>query len=260
MKTKLHHRLLGLVTVLALGACTPSAQQLKKALEENPDILTNAIEKNPDKVMDALNKAARDARDVQAKNAEEERGKALENEFKNPKQPVIEADRAIFGKADAPITIVEYSDFECPYCSKGYSVIKEVKKKYGDKVRIVFKHLPLDFHPQALPAAKYFEAVAQQGTDKAEKFHDLVFEKQDKLKSDGEKFLLDAAKKVGADIAKVKKAVGDAKTMARITADKEEAQKFEFFGTPGFLINGVSIKGAYPADEFYKIIDRLEKK
>ena len=111
----------------------------------------------------------------------------------------------------------------------------------------------------ALPAAKYFEAVARQTPEKAYKYHDYVFENQDKLNAGGEKFLQEAAKKAGADMNKIKKDVASDDIMKNINADKAEANKFEFFGTPGFLVNGVSIKGAYPAAEFEKIIDRLGK-
>ena len=80
----------------------------------------------------------------------------MEEEFKNPKKPEIGDNRVIFGTKGAPITIVEYSDFQCPYCSKGYNTIKEVMAEYKGKVQVIYKHLPLDFHPEALPAAKYF--------------------------------------------------------------------------------------------------------
>jgi protein-disulfide isomerase len=134
--------------------------------------------------------------------------------------------------------------------------VKEIEKDYGDKVRIVFKHLPLDFHPMAMPAAKYFEAVAKQDPKKAEKFHDEVFSNQKELSSDGEKFLKATVKKVGANLAKVEKDMNSESVQKRIQTDMAEAKKFEFSGTPGFLINGVSLRGAYPAPEFKKIIDK----
>lgn len=240
--------------ILGLGACT-GKDALKKTLEENPEILTNAIEKNPLKFMEALNRAAQDARRQQFDDEEKKQSQAVEEEFKNPKTPVIEPER-VLGKADAPITLVEYSDFECPFCSRGYRTVKEVKEKYGDKIKFVFKHLPLDFHPMAEPAARYFEAIALQDKDKAYKFHDYVFENQEKLKTGKEKFLDEAAKKTGADLAKVKKDLKSEAVTKRIEADKAEAAKFGFSGTPGFLINGVSLRGAYPTPEFVKIIDR----
>ena len=247
-----------LVAVLAT-ACSPSVSQLKKVIEENPEILTNAFEKNSVVVMESLNKAAMEARQKQAENSQKEEEKAFEEEFKNPKKPTVEDDRAIWGKKDAPIVIVEYSDFECPYCGRGYQTMKEVKAKYGDKVMVLFKHLPLDFHPKALPAAKYFEAIALQSAEKAYKFHDEIFTGQDKLRDKGEDFMKASAKKVGADMKKLAADLDSPKVLARIEADKKEAASFGFQGTPAFLVNGVSVRGAYPLPRFEQIIDRWLK-
>ncbi|NBT58846.1 hypothetical protein EBT16_08700 [bacterium] len=85
-----------------------------------------------------------------------------EDEFKSPKKPKLSKDRAVLGSLSSPIIIVAYSDFQCPYCSRGANTIEEVRKKYGKKVAFVFKHLPLPFHPMAQPAAEYFEAIALQ--------------------------------------------------------------------------------------------------
>lgn len=243
------------LVLFALG-CAPSASSLKKVVEENPDVVFAAIEKHPDKFMEVVNKAARDARMKQAQREEEEEKNRMDEEFKNPKTPVIDEKRAIWGPSSAPITIVEYSDFECPFCAKGYNVMREVKQAYGDKVRIKFKNLPLDFHPKAMPAAKYYEAIALQNPEKAYKFHDQIFENQDKLKEDGEKFLKAAAQKVGADMGRLAKDIEGEEVKKRIAADMEEARKFGFSGTPGFLVNGVSVRGAYPFEAFKAIIDR----
>ena len=93
-----------------------------------------------------------------------------EAEFKDPKQPVLSLDRVYWGQSDAPITIVEYSDFECPYCARGYRTIKDLMAEYGDSVRLLYKHLPLEMHEEALPAALYFEAIALQSDDAARRF------------------------------------------------------------------------------------------
>lgn len=241
--------------LFAVSGCT-SKDQLKKTLEENPDIVINVIEKHPFKFMEALNAAAQNARKQQMEEEEKKQQSAMEDEFKNPKQPEIDPKRAIFGNPNAPITIVEYSDFECPFCSRGYRFVSEVQQKYGDKVRLIYKHLPLDFHPLAEPAARYYEAIALQSAEKAKKYHDYVFENQDQMKGKKEKFLEEAAKKSGADMAKVKAMLNSEEVTKRIESDKAEAAKFGFSGTPGFLVNGVSIRGAYPPSEFSKIIDR----
>lgn len=108
----------------------------------------------------------------------------------------------------------------------------------------------------AMPAAEYFEAIALQDHAKAEKFYNLVFENQGDLRTKKEGALKDFAKKVGADLKKVEKDLKSEVVQKRIEADMEEARKFNFSGTPGFLINGVSLRGAYPFADFKEIIDR----
>ena len=249
-----------LLAALALVMTTGCSKLIEKSIEDNPDIVFNAIKKNPKRFVEVVNEAVRTAQETSREDEAKEEQARLEEEFKNPKQAAVESGRVIFGNKNAPVTIVEYSDFQCPYCANGFKTVKQIMGDYGDKVRVVFKHLPLDFHPMAMPAAKYFEAIAMQDPKKAEKFHDEIFTNQRELNQDGEKFLKNAARKVGADLKKVEKDINSESVAKRIAADMEEAKKFEFSGTPGFLINGVSLKGAYPPPEFKKIIDRhLEK-
>ncbi|MBX7231450.1 MAG: thioredoxin domain-containing protein [Bdellovibrionales bacterium] len=229
---------------------------VEKTIEQNPDIVLNVIKKNPKKFMEVVSEAAKSAQEEARKQEDDNERARLEDEMKNPKKPSIDEDRTIFGNKEAKITIVEYSDFECPYCSKGYDNLKEVRKQYGDKVRVVFKHLPLEFHPMAMPAAKYFEAVAQQSHEMAEKFHDAIFSNQSALKEKKEQFLKDTAKKLGANMTKLMSDLNSEKVKNRIAKDMDEAKEFGFSGTPGFLINGVSLRGAYPPPYFQKIIDR----
>ena len=239
---------------LLLVGCstTPDVSQLKQILEENPDILANAIKKNPKPIMDALNDAAQEARKKQIEDAQKAQGEAQANARNNPKKPQIDDDRVIFGqnKKDAKITIIEYSDFQCGYCGRAYRTMKQILDKYKDKVRVVYKHLPLDFHPMATPAARYYEAIALQDHKKAAQFHDKIFENQSNLTSDGEKFLEKTAKEVKANMAKLKKDLESDKVKNRVQADKEEASKFGFNGTPGFLVNGVPLNGAQPMEAF----------
>lgn len=243
------------VITLGLASCA-SESQIKAVLEKNPDLLFSAIEKNPEKFMDVVQKAAQVAQRKGQEDAEKEEKARVENELANPLKPEWANDRAIKGPADAPITIVEYSDFQCPYCSKGYQVLEQVLKAYPGKIRFMFKHLPLPMHPLAMPASMRFEAIALQDPAKAYKFHDEIFLNQRKLNSDGEKFLDSIAAKVGADVAKMKKDMKSDKVKARIDADMAEAEKFGISGTPGFIVQGVSIRGAYPAETFKQIIDK----
>lgn len=249
-----------LVASICLSACTGSLTkaQLQKLLEDNPEILTSAIKKNPGQFMDALMAAQSEQRRnqaaQQAKQMEEER----EKYFKEPLKPNLGPDQAFRGPKDAKITVVEYTDFECPFCARGSSTMSEIKTKYSDKVRVTVKHLPLPFHPQAMISAQYFEAIRMQNPEVAFEFHDKLFSTQDKLRSDGEKYLktLAAGFKGKINMDKLAKDVKSEGVMKKIKADMEEANKFEFRGTPAFLVNGVPIRGALPPEEFSKVIDR----
>ncbi|MFN0117718.1 MAG: DsbA family protein [Elusimicrobiota bacterium] len=229
-----------------------SNSQIKNAILKNPDIVFKTIQDNPEKFMDVFTKANVDARKLA-----EEREK--EENFKNPKNPVIESDRAIRGHINAPITIVEYSDFQCPYCKKGFETVEEIRKIYGDKVRLVFKHFPLDFHPLALPAAQYFEAIGLQSAEKAYQFYDEVFRNQGKLKEEKEKIFKKIAKELNLDMKKLEADLESQSVMTRINADKAEAKSLGISGTPGFLINGVKLSGARPIADFEEVIQRLLK-
>lgn len=241
---------------LTLVNCAPSAKQLKEAVEKDPSIVFAAIEKDPEQFIEVVNKAAQNAQRKAQEKAVEDESKKRDEEFANPLVPAVEEGRVIFGPKDAKVTIIEYSDFECPYCARGHATVEEVMKAYPKDVRVVFKHLPLDFHPLAMPAARYFEAIAMQDGAKAKKFYDLVFENQGDLRTKKEGALKDFAKRAGADMKKLEKDLNSEEITKRIEADMEEARKFNFSGTPGFLINGVSLRGAYPFSEFKEIIDR----
>lgn len=261
MKLSANTLKLALATALVVS-CAPNAKQLKEAIEKDPSIVFAAIEKAPDKFIEVVMKAQQDAQKVAGEKAQEDEKKQRDEEFKNPLKPEIDETRVIFGPKTAPITIVEFSDFQCPYCSRGFQTVKEVQKMYGDKVRVLFKHLPLDFHPLAMPAAKYYEALSLQDHSKAEKFHDAVFTNQGMLKDKGEAYFKEVAKKIGADLKKLDVDMNSELVTKRIAADMAEAKKFNMSGTPGFVINGISLKGAYPAASFKEIIDRqlAEKK
>jgi protein-disulfide isomerase len=251
----------GLVLLAAgivVAGCAPSAPQLKKIMEENPDILYGVIQKDPKKFLDVVNDAAQKARAAEESKFAEDEAKAREEEFKNPKKPELGGDRAFAGTDGAPVTIVEYSDFQCPYCRRGHDTMKQVLEKYAGKVKVIFKDMPIErIHPLARPGADMYEAIALQDKAKATKFKDYVFDNQDQLNKEGPKFYEEVAKKVGANVAKAKKDAAGDEVKKRIEADKAEGEKFGFTGTPGYLVNGISLKGAYPFEEFEKIIDKL---
>lgn len=260
---KLSKALLFATLILFTASCS---KLIEKTIENNPEILYNAIKKDPVKFMDTLRDAAQEAQKGEYERAQKKEEEDRKKEFEKPKAYTVEADRPVKGPATAAVTIVEYSDFQCPYCKRGSDTMEEVVKAYGDKVRLVFKHLPLESkHPNARRGSEYFEAIAMQDVAKAFEFKKKVFADQNSTygsDKDADKFYQKVAKDVGADTAKL---AADLKGKAdfikkRIDADMEEAGKNGIEGTPGFLINGVTLKGAYPFPEFKKIIDEWLKK
>lgn len=245
---------------------TSCSKLIEKTIESNPEIIHKAIKKDPAKFMEVLREAAQEAQKSEYENARKREDDDRKKEFDAPKKYTVEADRPMRGSASAPVTIVEYSDFQCPYCKKGSDTMEEVFSQYGDKVRLIFKHLPLESkHPNARRGSEYFEAIAMQDQAKAFEFKKLVFNNQNETygsASEADKLYLKLAKEAKADVARLQK---DLKEKAdfitkRINADMDEAQQNGIEGTPGFLINGVSLKGAYPFPEFQKIIDEWLKR
>jgi protein-disulfide isomerase len=247
-----------LAVVFLASACT-TKDDLKKMIKENPEIITEAIEANPSQFIEALNKAVKVAQEGEGKRRQDEEKKALEDSYNNPIIPNLRADESFRGNKDAPITLVEYSDFECPFCSRGFNTVMELMSKYEGKIRFVYKHLPLSFHPQAMPASQYFEAIRLQSPTKAWEFHDRIYKDQRKLQN-GEAWLKSIAKELKVDLARLALDLKSETVKKRIDEDMAEAAKFGFQGTPGFVINGIPVKGAYPINHFEGIVEELKKR
>lgn len=252
---RISHALAALAIVILTCATTQATEitgdELKKALQENPNVLIEAIKANRKAIFDIINQTGIEE---QARVQKEAERKAYENAFKNPLKPAIDDKTRILGEKDAKYTLVEYSDFQCPYCASAYHTVKELSKRHGNDLRFIYKHLPLPFHTQAMPAAQWLEAVAIQSPEKAWKFHDTLFENQAKL---GVDLFKKTAKDLGIDVERCEKDAESQAVKDRIAADMEEAKKFGFNGTPGFLLNGIPVKGAYPIEYFEEIIKKL---
>lgn len=254
---------LGILLSLVLLASCVGKEEIKKALKEDPTILAEAIKAHPAEVMEALQSAAQNAKEAMAKKREEEENKKLLEFVETPLKPVIRNDETIRGTKGGAITLVEYSDFQCPYCTRGTdNVVKPMLEKYKGQIQFIYKHLPLSFHSEARIAAAYYEAIRLQDEKKAFKFHDELFTQdgQTKLRQYKEKYLQQAAKKVGANMTKLAKDVKSDAVEKRIAQDEAEARKFDIQGTPGFIINGVPVKGAYPLSHFEMILGLLKEK
>jgi protein-disulfide isomerase len=164
----------------------------------------------------------------------------------------------IKGNPTAPVTIVIFSDFQCPFCSKVEPTLDAVMQQYPDKVRVAWKDNPLPFHPRAEPASELArEARAQKGEKGFWAAHDLLFKNQQKLADED---LLGYAKELGLDVDKVKAAITEKKYKSIFDADQDQADDLQAQGTPHMFINGRRIVGAQPVEKFKEIIDDELKK
>ena len=168
------------------------------------------------------------------------------------------ANRPSRGPNDAKVTIVEFSDFQCPFCSRGYQILEEqVMPEYEGKVRLFFKHLPLkSIHPWAEGAAIGSECAADQSSEGFWKVYHAIFKGQRELNQDNLKAkLTEFAKAAGLDEAKFAQCYDTKGTQARIEKDLAEAAAIGANSTPTFFINGRRLEGAQPLENFKAIID-----
>ena len=168
--------------------------------------------------------------------------------------PVSERDHSQ-GSIDATVTLVEYGDFECPYCGRAYPIVQEVQRRMGDRLRFVFRNFPLtQIHPHAQHAAEAAEAVAAQG--KFWEMHDILFEHQRAL---GDDHLVEYAGRVGLDTDRF---VGEMERGAyegRVGEDFLSGVRSGVNGTPTFFINGHRHDGGYDVDSLLAAIERAEQ-
>lgn len=172
-----------------------------------------------------------------------------------PQRPVFDVnvkDAPFKGNANAKVTIVEYSDFQCPFCSKASMTIAELEKKYGNKIKVAFKNYPLPFHSQARVAAEAAQCANAQNSKLFWKMHDAMFADQTKLDKEN---LFATAKKIGLKEADFKSCLEATKYKSVIDNDMAEGQKLGIKSTPTFFVNGKLVSGAQPVEVFSEIID-----
>jgi protein-disulfide isomerase len=169
--------------------------------------------------------------------------------------PITSADPT-WGSRTAPVTIVEFSDFQCPFCGRAEPAVQELKAHYGkDKLRFVWKDAPLSFHEKAKPAAEAAEGVfALAGNDAFWKFHDTAFKNQAAL---GDASYLQWAKDAGVtDLAKLKAGLAAHTWADKVDQGNAAAKTAAIPGAPAFFVNGVLVSGAQPLDKYEAVIDQ----
>jgi protein-disulfide isomerase len=158
------------------------------------------------------------------------------------------------GPASAPVSLVEFSDFECPYCAETAPVIHQLLAAYPTQVRFAFKHYPLPMHKESPLAHEAVLAAGEQG--KFWEIHDLLFAGQDKLSRDD---LIAKAKQLNLDMLRFTRDLDSHHFKSAVDADRQEGNRLGVDGTPFFFINGHAISGAVGLADFKRLIDAAIK-
>lgn len=172
----------------------------------------------------------------------------------NPIDVKIGSNDHIRGNENGEITIVEFSDFQCPYCSRFHNTLKEVLEEYPNDVKWVYKHFPLSFHPYAKKAAEASECAGDQG--KFNEYNDGLFDNQKLITAE---YLPVLAKNLGLNSTKFKACLDSGKYASRVDDDFTYGRSIGVTGTPGAFINGVKMRGAESFDSVKARIDAILK-
>lgn len=167
-----------------------------------------------------------------------------------PPRIFVDANGPSKGSDTAKVTIVEFSDFQCPFCRRVIPTIEEVLERYPDEVRLVYRHLPLRSHSRARPAA--VASVCAQEQDKFWGYHDALFAN---TKAFADKDLRRYAEELELNMAAFDACIADSRAADKVSKDEEDAGQAGIKSTPAFLVNGILVSGAQPAENFFVIID-----
>ena len=163
----------------------------------------------------------------------------------------VTGDGPAQGPQDAPVTIVEFSDFQCPFCRRAEGTVKQLLDRYHDRVRFVYRHFPLEMHPRARPAAEAAACADEQG--RFWDYHEKLFANPPALEdADLQRY----ATELGLDTTAFQQCVSQHKTKDVVNSDFEAGKAAGVSGTPAFFVNGLMITGARPVDSFTKVIDK----
>jgi len=160
------------------------------------------------------------------------------------------------GPDDAPVTLVEYGDYECPHCGRAHPIVQEVRRRMGHRLRFVFRNFPLaEAHPHAVHAAETAEAAAVQG--KFWEMHDLLFKRQEALEDSD---LIRYAKEIALDASRVKEELAAGTYASRVRQDFRSGVRSGVNGTPTFFINGARHDGSWDLEPLLEVLEKAAER
>ena len=229
------------VTALAAPASL-SEEQLREALAKHPDVLLDVLRDHSEELLDIVREGAVLQRTKAA-------SAAWKKDLEVPKRINIR-NHATRGASSAPVTIVAFSDFTCPYCQRAAKEIQTLMANNPGKIKYVFKAMPLNETGAAKLSAAYFAAAALQSPEKAWALYDLFFAERNVLTQGSPADLRALAARVGLDTARLEKDAASTKIQDLLEADAVEGERLGVDGTPTFFINDIVVRGAVSQDLF----------
>lgn len=243
-----------------LTACALVVLALAPVQAENPpldekrvqELIREFIDQNPKLIYETVNRYLLELQRASQEEQRKYQNAQIEASFR--KRLEIPADPAspVLGPAEAPLTVVAFTDFQCPFCAKGNKVIQDLLKRYEGKIRLVFRNNPLPFHEEGFAAAKAALAAHRQG--KFWEYHNLLFERGGHLTPD---VYPEIAAFLELDMALFNTERESAAVLAQIKGDMALAESKGLGSTPTYVVNGVLIVGAQPVEYFSQVMDRL---
>ncbi|MBK4730065.1 thioredoxin domain-containing protein [Oxynema sp. CENA135] len=235
-----------LVCSTVLTSCTTSnsatddtqlEQKVLEVIRENPEVILESVQQYQQQKEEQMQQA---------------RQKFLQQMLENPGSTI--EDSPTKGASDRKIVLLEFSDFQCPFCARAHETVKTFMEKHNDTVTLAYKHLPLaSIHPQAIPASKAAWAAQQQ--DKFWDYYDALFEQQNRL---GEELYLEIARNLKLDLEQFNRdREGQAATNA-IEKDLQLAKTLGINGTPFFIMNGETFAGAVELSEMENVLAKVQ--
>ncbi len=257
----MHRILLAILLTLVLWPITAGAEtgdikdnrleeSIRRVLKNNPEIIFEAFKGHEDQLYDLLQVG------LEKKNKKKIKNRRL-NQLKNPKVAALHPERPVWGNADGSISIIVFSDFQSATCSKADKTIRQLLKNHPE-AGYRYRHNPLGLHKMSIPTALYYEAIALQSHDKAKQFNHLALENRLKIKKEGVEVLKRLAQKLGTDMIRLQKDISSEKVKKTVQMDINESKKLGFTASPVFLINGVTVTGAVPLQEFEEVIQMIK--
>ena len=247
-----------IVTMFCLLFSAATAFTTSPSEEEFAHLLRRALKHHPEIVLDVLREHSESVLDIAQLGSNIRRKKNMENQWREDLKQhknVATDNRPVLGAANAPVTIVTFSDFTCTYCQQAAEVLDRIMSARPQDVKVIFKHMPYGKDSPARLAAEYFVAASLQNDHAPWLLYKRFFAEPEKLSAEAQNFTAKAAEQAGLNMKKLTADLKNKKVSAIIEEDMADAKRLNVEGTPYFLVNDLTVRGAVSYDLFNAAVD-----